>query len=120
MMILCACRWQNWGHVPCHADLKGSGGDHLVSAGRWDCTCPTPHGGGRGRWDYIGAPGTAHSAQIENAVVLMGSHDPMLDLLGQFLLLEHGIRLTSSNVGSLGRVDRVATQPRTRGRNASA
>jgi len=32
----------------------------------------------------------------------MGSHDPMLDLLGQFLLLEHGIRLTSSNVGSLG------------------
>lgn len=41
-------------------------------------------------------------SEIENAVVLMGSHDPMLDLLGQFLLLEHGIRLTSSNVGSLG------------------
>ncbi len=39
---------------------------------------------------------------IENAVVLMGSHDPMLDLLGQYLLVEHGIRLTSSNVGSLG------------------
>ena len=39
---------------------------------------------------------------VENAVVLMGSHDPMLDLLGQYLLMEHGIRLTSSNVGSLG------------------
>lgn len=40
---------------------------------------------------------------IENTVVSMGSHDPMLDLLGQFLAeLVPGSRLTSAGVGSLG------------------
>ena len=42
-------------------------------------------------------------ADIQRAVMIMGSHDPMLDLLGQYLATHHdGIRLTSANVGSMG------------------
>ncbi len=42
-------------------------------------------------------------AEIQKTVVAVGSHDPMLDLLGQFLALRFpGYRLTSANVGSLG------------------
>ncbi|HEX3054036.1 MAG TPA: substrate-binding domain-containing protein, partial [Aggregatilineaceae bacterium] len=42
-------------------------------------------------------------AEIQKTVVVVGSHDPMLDLLGQFLALRFpGYRLTSANVGSLG------------------
>lgn len=40
---------------------------------------------------------------IEQTVVAMGSHDPMLDLLGQFLATSYpGYRLTSAGVGSMG------------------
>jgi putative molybdopterin biosynthesis protein len=40
---------------------------------------------------------------IQKTVVTMGSHDPMLDLLGQFLASRHpGYRLTSAGVGSMG------------------
>jgi molybdopterin molybdotransferase/putative molybdopterin biosynthesis protein len=40
---------------------------------------------------------------IENTALCMGSHDPMLDLLGQFLAARFpGCRLTSANVGSMG------------------
>jgi len=40
---------------------------------------------------------------IEQSVLAMGSHDPMLDLLAQFLSANHpGTRLTSANVGSMG------------------
>lgn len=40
---------------------------------------------------------------IAQTVVVVGSHDPMLDLLGQFLALRFpGYRLASANVGSLG------------------
>ncbi len=40
---------------------------------------------------------------IERTVVAAGSHDPMLDLLGQFLAARFsGYRLASANVGSLG------------------
>lgn len=40
---------------------------------------------------------------IENVIQIMGSHDPMLDLLGQHLAVRHsGYRLTSANVGSMG------------------
>ena len=40
---------------------------------------------------------------IERTVVAAGSHDPMLDLLGQFLAARFpGCRLASANVGSLG------------------
>jgi putative molybdopterin biosynthesis protein len=40
---------------------------------------------------------------IARTVVAVGSHDPMLDLLGQFLAVRFpGHRLASSNVGSLG------------------
>ena len=40
---------------------------------------------------------------IRQTVMAMGSHDPMLDLLGQFLSTRHNEdRLTSSNVGSMG------------------
>lgn len=40
---------------------------------------------------------------IERTVVVVGSHDPMLDLLGQYLSVRFpGYRLASANVGSLG------------------
>ncbi|MBI5959539.1 MAG: molybdopterin biosynthesis protein [Chloroflexi bacterium] len=40
---------------------------------------------------------------IAKTVVVVGSHDPMLDLLGQFLAVRFpGFRLSSANVGSLG------------------
>jgi putative molybdopterin biosynthesis protein len=40
---------------------------------------------------------------IQQTVMAMGSHDPMLDLLGQFLATRYpGHRLTSANVGSIG------------------
>jgi len=40
---------------------------------------------------------------IENTALCMGSHDPMLELLGQFLAGRFpGCRLTSANVGSMG------------------
>lgn len=42
-------------------------------------------------------------AEIERAVLAMGSHDPMLDLLAQHLAASHpGFRLNSANVGSMG------------------
>lgn len=41
--------------------------------------------------------------EIEQTVVVVGSHDPMLDLLGQYLAARSpGYRLASANVGSLG------------------
>lgn len=41
--------------------------------------------------------------QIQQTVLAMGSHDPMLDLLGQHLALHFpGFRLASANVGSMG------------------
>ncbi len=41
--------------------------------------------------------------EIAQTVVAVGSHDPMLDLLGQFLAVRFpGYRLASANVGSLG------------------
>ncbi|MBN1200987.1 MAG: molybdopterin biosynthesis protein [Anaerolineae bacterium] len=41
--------------------------------------------------------------EIARTVVVVGSHDPMLDLLGQFLAVRFpGYRLASANVGSLG------------------
>ncbi|MDQ7027512.1 MAG: molybdopterin biosynthesis protein [Anaerolineae bacterium] len=41
--------------------------------------------------------------EIEATVMAIGSHDPMLDLLGQHLATQfHGNRLTSANVGSMG------------------
>lgn len=41
--------------------------------------------------------------EIERTVVAVGSHDPMLDLLGQYLAVRYpGYRLASANVGSLG------------------
>ena len=41
--------------------------------------------------------------EIARTVVAVGSHDPMLDLLGQYLAVRHpGYRLASANVGSLG------------------
>jgi putative molybdopterin biosynthesis protein len=40
---------------------------------------------------------------IERTVVVMGSHDPMLDLLGQHLATTNpGYRLTSAGIGSMG------------------
>lgn len=40
---------------------------------------------------------------IQQTVLTMGSHDPMLDLLSQFIATQHpGTRLTSANVGSMG------------------
>ncbi len=40
---------------------------------------------------------------IRQTIMAMGSHDPMLDLLGQFLATQYpGHRLTSANVGSMG------------------
>ena len=40
---------------------------------------------------------------IRQSILAMGSHDPMLDLLGQFLATHHpGYRLASAHVGSLG------------------
>lgn len=38
---------------------------------------------------------------IQNSILIMGSHDPMLDLLGQFLVAR-GYRLASNHVGSMG------------------
>ena len=41
--------------------------------------------------------------EIARTVVVVGSHDPMLDLLGQYLAVRFpGYRLASANVGSLG------------------
>jgi putative molybdopterin biosynthesis protein len=41
--------------------------------------------------------------EIEQTVLAIGSHDPMLDLLGQHLAAQFpGTRLTSANVGSMG------------------
>ena len=41
--------------------------------------------------------------EIARTVVAVGSHDPMLDLLGQYLAVRFpGYRLASANVGSLG------------------
>ncbi|MBN1430940.1 MAG: molybdopterin biosynthesis protein [Anaerolineae bacterium] len=41
--------------------------------------------------------------EIAQTVVAVGSHDPMLDLLSQFLAVRYpGYRLSSANVGSLG------------------
>ena len=43
------------------------------------------------------------SAEIERTIVTIGSHDLVLDLLGQFLAERApGMRLTSANAGSLG------------------
>ena len=40
---------------------------------------------------------------IEQTVLTMGSHDPMLDLLAQFIATQYpGTRLTGANVGSMG------------------
>jgi len=40
---------------------------------------------------------------IRQTLLTMGSHDPMLDLLAQYLAVQHeGQRLVSANVGSLG------------------
>lgn len=42
-------------------------------------------------------------AEIEGTLLAMGSHDPMLDLLGQYYAASApGYRLASTNVGSLG------------------
>ncbi len=41
--------------------------------------------------------------EIEQTILTMGSHDPMIDLLAQHLAARHsGQRLTSANVGSMG------------------
>lgn len=40
--------------------------------------------------------------EIASGILMMGSHDPMLDLLAQYLATEQGQRLSSVNVGSLG------------------
>lgn len=40
--------------------------------------------------------------ELDTTLLAMGSHDPMLDLLNQFLAEKHHIRLTSANVGSMG------------------
>lgn len=40
--------------------------------------------------------------EIDAAVMAMGSHDPMLDLLSQHLAARSGVRLVSANVGSMG------------------
>ena len=43
------------------------------------------------------------SEEIAHTGLAIGGHDPMLDLLGQYLALRHpGYRLVSANVGSLG------------------
>jgi putative molybdopterin biosynthesis protein len=43
------------------------------------------------------------TAEIEGTLLAMGSHDPMLDLLGQYYAASAaGYRLASTNVGSLG------------------
>jgi putative molybdopterin biosynthesis protein len=40
---------------------------------------------------------------IQQAIQMMGSHDPMIDLLGQHLALQYpGYRITSAHVGSMG------------------
>jgi putative molybdopterin biosynthesis protein len=40
--------------------------------------------------------------EINRAILAMGSHDPMLDLLSQYLAASDGTRLISANVGSMG------------------
>ena len=40
--------------------------------------------------------------QIETAILALGSHDPMLDLLAQHLNAAHNTRLVSGNLGSMG------------------
>lgn len=40
--------------------------------------------------------------EINTGILMMGSHDPLLDLLAQHLASEQGQRLSSVNVGSLG------------------
>jgi putative molybdopterin biosynthesis protein len=41
--------------------------------------------------------------EIQRTIMALGSHDPMLDLLGQFLATNYpGFRLTSANLGSIG------------------
>ncbi len=41
--------------------------------------------------------------EIQQTILAMGSHDPMLDLLAEFLATHYpGYRLTSANVGSIG------------------
>lgn len=41
--------------------------------------------------------------EIQRTIMTLGSHDPMLDLLGQFLATRYpGYRLTSANLGSIG------------------
>ncbi len=40
--------------------------------------------------------------EIEQAIMVIGSHDLTIDLLAQFLAERAGVRLTSANVGSLG------------------
>lgn len=54
-----------------------------------------------------GEPLTVHlyrdQRTIDNTVLAIGSHDPMLDLLGQFMAERNpSVRLTSANVGSMG------------------
>lgn len=42
-------------------------------------------------------------ATIQNTIMAIGSHDPMLDLLGQYIAQAYpAIRLASANVGSMG------------------
>lgn len=43
-----------------------------------------------------------HRREIQQSLMVMGSHDPMLDLLATHLRLSHNSRLVSVNVGSLG------------------
>jgi putative molybdopterin biosynthesis protein len=54
----------------------------------------------------MGAPVTVSlyrsPSEIERAIMAIGSHDPMLDLLNQHLIQQHATRLNSANVGSLG------------------
>jgi putative molybdopterin biosynthesis protein len=39
---------------------------------------------------------------VENSIISIGSHDMALDILGDILQKEYGIRLVSTNVGSMG------------------
>ena len=43
-----------------------------------------------------------HRGEIQQSLMMMGSHDPLLDLLATHLRLRAGGRLVSANVGSLG------------------
>lgn len=42
-----------------------------------------------------------HSKQVENTLVIIGSHDPAIDFLADELI-NYGVHVSSSNVGSLG------------------